>query len=134
MAAAPEAVWEVVSDPRRLARWWPRTERVKGITAKGWTTVLRSERGRAVRADWRLEQSERRCAGRGPRSSTARRSRGCCASAAWRRGSSALDGGTQVRLELRQRRAGGQARAAQMRRAAGRELDGALDGLEDVLR
>ena len=121
VAAAPEAVWEVVAEPRRLARWWPRTERVKGITAKGWTTVLRSERGRAVRADWRLEQSgtpfenvlsERRVEAR----------------------LEAVDGGTQVTLELRQQPRGrSKLGSLQMRRAAGRELDGALDGLEDVL-
>jgi uncharacterized protein YndB with AHSA1/START domain len=58
LAAAPEAVWRVIADPRALARWWPRVERVKAITAEGWTTVLRSERGRAVRADWRLEADE----------------------------------------------------------------------------
>ena len=41
LAAAPEAVWRVIADPRALARWWPRVERVKAITAEGWTTVLR---------------------------------------------------------------------------------------------
>jgi uncharacterized protein YndB with AHSA1/START domain len=59
VAAEPEAVWSVVADPKRLARWWPRTERVKGVTGGGWTTVMRSERGRAVRADWRLDAEER---------------------------------------------------------------------------
>ena len=24
LAAAPEAVWRVVADPRALVRWWPR--------------------------------------------------------------------------------------------------------------
>ena len=58
VAAAPERVWAVVGEPRALARWWPRVERVKAITADGWTTVLRSDRGRAVRADWRLDGQE----------------------------------------------------------------------------
>ena len=59
VAAEPEAVWSLVADPKRLARWWPRTERVKGVTETGWTTVMRSARGRAVRADWRLDTDER---------------------------------------------------------------------------
>ena len=59
VAAAPERSWRVLADPRPLPRWWPRTERVKGVTDDGWTTVLRSDRGRAVRADWRLEAQER---------------------------------------------------------------------------
>jgi carbon monoxide dehydrogenase subunit G len=56
LPAAPEAVWKVVADPRSPARRWPRVERMKGITDEGWTAVLRSSRGRAVRAP-------RRCAG-----------------------------------------------------------------------
>ena len=50
----------MLADPRTLARWWPRVERVKAVTGEGWTTVLRSERGRALRADWRLEADEAR--------------------------------------------------------------------------
>jgi uncharacterized protein YndB with AHSA1/START domain len=134
VAAAPETVWEVVAEPRRLARWWPRTERVKGVSRDGWTTVLRSARGRPVRADWRLEGEER----------PLRR--------AW---TQELDGtpfekvlrerrvearlervefGTRVTLELRQQPRGrSRLGALQLRRAAAKELDGALDGLEDVL-
>ena len=48
----------MLADPRTLARWWPRVERVKAVTGEGWTTVLRSERGRALRADWRLEADD----------------------------------------------------------------------------
>jgi uncharacterized protein YndB with AHSA1/START domain len=59
LAAAPEAVWAVVRDPRALPRWWPRTERVESVRADAWTTVLRSERGRVVRADWRLDGQEK---------------------------------------------------------------------------
>ena len=130
LAAAPEAVWRVLADPRTLARWWPRVERVKAVTGEGWTTVLRSERGRALRADWRLEADDP------PR----RR--------AW---GQELDGtpfakvlverhveaqveptgeGSRVTLELRQR-GRGMARFGRfmLRRAARKELDGALDGL-----
>jgi uncharacterized protein YndB with AHSA1/START domain len=56
LAAPPAAVWAVVGDPRALPRWWPRTERVEGVRDDAWTTVLRSDRGRVVRADWRLEE------------------------------------------------------------------------------
>ena len=135
LAVAPERVWAVVGEPRALARWWPRVERVKAITPEGWTTVLRSDRGRAVRADWRLEEQE------------ARRRR------AW---SQELEGtpfakvlaerrvevlleeageGTRVTLELRQR-GRGMARFGRfmLRRAARRELTAALDRLGDVVR
>jgi uncharacterized protein YndB with AHSA1/START domain len=135
VAAEPEAVWSLVADPRRLARWWPRTERVKGVTGTGWTTVMRSPRGRAVRADWRLVTDER----------PVRR--------AWsqevdgtpfakvlreRRVEARLrpaEGGTRVTLELSQRARGwSRFGGALLRRAARKELDEALDGLEHVLR
>ena len=58
VAAPPEAVWALVADPHRLPAWWPRTERVEGVTEAGWTSVLRSPRGQVVRADQRLNASE----------------------------------------------------------------------------
>ena len=59
VAAGPDAVWVVLRDPRALPRWWPRTERVESVRGDGWTTVLRSPRGRIVRADWRLDGSDK---------------------------------------------------------------------------
>jgi uncharacterized protein YndB with AHSA1/START domain len=134
VAVAPDVVWELVAEPRRLARWWPRTERVKGITDTGWTTVLRSDRGRAVRADWRLEDDERPV-----RRAWAQELEGTpfAKVLSERRVEArleAVDGGTLVTLELRQLARGrSKLGALQLRRAARKELDGALDGLEDVL-
>jgi uncharacterized protein YndB with AHSA1/START domain len=130
LAAAPEAVWRVLADPRTLARWWPRVERVKAVSEQGWTTVLRSQRGRAVRADWHLEASD----------APQRRAWAQELEAtpfgkvlAERRVEARLESvgeGTRVTLELHQR-GRGMARFGRfmLRRAARRELDGALDGL-----
>jgi len=134
--AEPEAVWSVVADPRRLARWWPRTERVKSITREGWTTVLRSPRGRPVRADWKLEADERPV-----RRAWSQEVEGTPFARVLRerRVEARLrpaDGGTEVTLELHQR-ARGRARVGgglMLRRAARKELEAALDGLEGVLR
>ena len=135
LAAAPEAVWRVLADPRSLARWWPRVERVKGITGEGWTTVLRSERGRAVRADWRLDEQE---AGR--RRAWAQEIEGTpfAKVLAERRVEATVEpagDGTRVTIELRQR-GRGMARFGRfmLRRAARKELDGALAGLEKAAR
>ena len=49
VGAAPGSVWEVLSDPHHLPRWWPRVERVEDATPEAWTTVMRSSRGRAER-------------------------------------------------------------------------------------
>ncbi|MEA2474165.1 MAG: hypothetical protein QOE06_2080 [Thermoleophilaceae bacterium] len=56
--ATPDEVWEVVSDPYHLPRWWPRVERVEEVTGDAWTKVMMSPRGRAVRSDFTLEETE----------------------------------------------------------------------------
>ena len=60
VAAPVEEVWRIVRDPYHLPRWWPRTERVEGVSDAGWTSVLTSDRGRAVRADYRVQASRGR--------------------------------------------------------------------------
>ncbi len=135
VAAAPERVWAVVGEPRALARWWPRVERVKAITADGWTTVLRSDRGRAVRADWRLDGQE------APRRRAwAQEIEGTpfAKVLAERRVEVVLEeagDGTRVTLELRQR-GRGMARFGRfmLRRAARRELAAALERLDHAVR
>ena len=56
--AAPEEVWRVVSDPQRLADWWPGVQRVEDATEDTWTKVLRSARGKVVRADYSRVEAE----------------------------------------------------------------------------
>ncbi|HEV2875002.1 MAG TPA: SRPBCC family protein, partial [Thermoleophilaceae bacterium] len=50
--APPEEVWRLVSDPARLAQWWPGVTRVEEATPETWTTVLSSPKGKVVRADY----------------------------------------------------------------------------------
>jgi uncharacterized protein YndB with AHSA1/START domain len=57
VAAPLEEVWSVASDPYRLPSWWPRTERVEAVSQRGWTSVLVTERGRSVRADYTVIES-----------------------------------------------------------------------------
>ena len=57
VAAVPERVWETVSDPYHLPRWWPRVERVEAVTDEHFTEVLSTDRGRSVRADFRIVES-----------------------------------------------------------------------------
>jgi len=59
--AARERVWEVISDPACLPRWWPDVVRVEEATRLAWTKVLRTPRGKTVRADFtRLAADEPR--------------------------------------------------------------------------
>jgi uncharacterized protein YndB with AHSA1/START domain len=58
LSAPPEAVWRVVADPQHLPRWWPRVERVEDDDGQAFTQLLRSAKGRAVRADFRRTGAE----------------------------------------------------------------------------
>jgi len=61
IAAPGPQVWELVSDPYNLPRWWPRTQRVEGVEGNGagaeGTQVLGTAEGRGVRADFRCVEA-----------------------------------------------------------------------------
>ena len=60
VAASVGRVWDLVSDPYNLPRWWPRCVRVEDVAGGGgtgrrarWTAVMETDKGRTVRADFR---------------------------------------------------------------------------------
>ncbi len=58
IAASPEAVWEVVGDPHHLPRWWPGVARVEDVRAGRFTEVIPTRRGKPVRLDFVVLESE----------------------------------------------------------------------------
>jgi uncharacterized protein YndB with AHSA1/START domain len=61
LPAAPAEVWRMVSDPARLPQWWPGVSRVEEATPEAWTKVLSSAKGKVVRADYtRVDADEPR--------------------------------------------------------------------------
>ena len=133
VAAIPEHVWDVVASPDRLTEWWPNVQRVEEADGKAWTTVLASPKGgKLLRADFSLVASEH-----------PRRRSGRHEVAASPFEHVLTDSVTDIRLEpveggrtevqiseqmgLRDfSRLGG----GQVKRAAKRKIDRALDGLE----
>jgi uncharacterized protein YndB with AHSA1/START domain len=133
-------VWELVSDPYNLPRWWPRTTRVENVDRheggrrSQWTKVLETADGRGVRADYRCLSSarceryvwEQQLAGT-PFARHLRRSGLEIAL----RGSG---GGTEVSLSSTQVLRGlSRLGSPMMRGAQGKILDEALDGIEQAL-
>lgn len=140
IAAPPGEVWDLISDPYSLPRWWPRTSRVESVDLKPggkrsqWTKVLETAEGRGVRADYRCLSSaegeryvwEQQLAG----SPFERHLRRSLVEIALRR----ADGGTEVSLTSEQRLRGmSRLGAPMMRGGQGKILDEALDGLERAL-
>ncbi len=58
IAAPAEQLWRIVSDPYHLPRWWPRVERVEDVHAGAFTEVMRTKKGRTVRADFDLVRAD----------------------------------------------------------------------------
>jgi uncharacterized protein YndB with AHSA1/START domain len=58
IAAPAEELWEVVRDPHHLPRWWPRVTRVEDVEGDAFTEVMKTAKGRLVRADFNLVQAD----------------------------------------------------------------------------
>jgi uncharacterized protein YndB with AHSA1/START domain len=138
IAAPPEEVWGLVSDPYNLPRWWPRTVRVESVEGSGtgaqWTNVLGTAEGRGVRADFRCHEAVegRRYGWEQQVDGTpfARHLRGSSVEIGLR-----PDGdGTAVELRSGQSLRGlSRLGSPMMRRGQARTLEEALDGIERAL-
>lgn len=134
VSSPPEAVWAVVADPHHLPRWWPRVERVESVDADAWTCVMRTDRGSVVRADYSLLGDE---AGR--RREWAQQLAGSPFERLLREHRTAVriepaGDGTEVELTVVSKGRGtARLGAFMMRRAQRRQLDDALEALEEVV-
>jgi uncharacterized protein YndB with AHSA1/START domain len=138
IGASAETVWGLVADPDNLPRWWPETSRVEdvegtpGSPGGRFTQVMSTSRGRPVRADYRCTE-----AGAGSRLVWEQQLDGTPFEGFLRsaevevRLADGGDGRTAVTIEARRRLRGlSRLGSPMMRRATGRTLERALDGIE----
>ena len=135
IAASMDDLWSLISDPHHLPRWWPRVSRVEEVAPDAFTEVMKTRRGRVVRADFKLTAADRaegllRWEQQVAGTPFARVLR----TAVTEIGLQSLGEQTRVTIELRQTLNGIFPRigAWMVRRASGATLDGALDGLERI--
>jgi uncharacterized protein YndB with AHSA1/START domain len=50
--ASQAELWELLSDPHHQPRWWPGVERMESVAGDGFTQVLKTKRGKPIRADF----------------------------------------------------------------------------------
>jgi uncharacterized protein YndB with AHSA1/START domain len=134
LPAAPADVWRVVSDPTRLPQWWPGVSRVEEASPEAWTKVLTSSKGKTVRADYtRLEADEAR------RLLWRHEVEGSPFERILARSTTEIvlepeNGRTRVEIAVSQQPRGwARLSPFQLRAAATRQVEGALEGLERVL-
>jgi uncharacterized protein YndB with AHSA1/START domain len=140
LAASPEHVWRVVEDPHHLPRWWPGVSRMEGVEDDRWTKVFTTRKGRPVRADFRLLESEPPGAGgeHAGRRVWEQDVAGTPFERVLNRAVTEItlgpDGdGTRVELKLQQKLRGySRAGGWMLRRATRAKLDEALDGLARI--
>jgi carbon monoxide dehydrogenase subunit G len=132
--APPDDIWVTVGDPYHLPRWWPRVERVELVQGDGFTELLRTDKGRAIRADFRVVQSRRPELRRWRQEVAGTPFEGILA---WSETEVRLEpegaGATRVTLEQEQQLRGmARLGGVMARRAARRMLNEALEGLEGL--
>jgi uncharacterized protein YndB with AHSA1/START domain len=135
IAAPVEQLWEVIGDPHHLPRWWPRVTRVEDVEGDAFTEVMKTAKGKLVRADFQLVESDEHARSLKWEQRLAGTPFGRLLSSAETSVSLEDAGGaTSVTIELRQTLTGFFPRfgAYMVRRAAAATIDEALDGLERI--
>jgi uncharacterized protein YndB with AHSA1/START domain len=135
IAAPAHELWEVIVDPHHLPRWWPRVERVEDVEAGAFTEVMKTTRGKVVRADFELvDADEGAHTLRWEQRLEGTPFERLLSSAVTRVSLLPSGGGTQVTIELKQNLAGVMPRfgSFMVRRAAAATIEEALDGLERI--
>jgi uncharacterized protein YndB with AHSA1/START domain len=136
VAAPIDDVWELLGDAHHLPRWWPRVERVEDVRDGAFTEVMRTQKGKVVRADFELAHSDPSAyalcwAQRLPGTPFER----LLSSAETEITLVSMGTGTQVTIELRQTLNGFLARIGSfmVRRAAVATVEEALGNLERIV-
>ena len=56
--APHDRVWRVVGDVNHMARWWPKVRRIESVSGERFTQVMRTQKGKDVRADFHVVEDD----------------------------------------------------------------------------
>ena len=133
--AAPDRVWRVVGDVHHMPRWWPKVRRVEGVSGEHFTQVMRTEKGKDVRADFRIVEDSPPSVLRFEQQLEGTPFEGFLRESTTTIEASPAGEGTKVTITSRHMlrgvaRVGG---GAMLKRATRKQLDDALDALEGLV-
>jgi uncharacterized protein YndB with AHSA1/START domain len=133
LPASQQQIWELVADPHHMPRWWPGVTRMEGVEEDRFTQVFKTKKGRPVRIDFRVLESE------APWSRTWEQE---IAGTPFERvlnesiiavSLQPVDGGTEVTITQQQKLRGySRTGGFMLRRATRSKLDEALEGLAQI--
>ena len=131
----PDRVWRVVGDPHHLPRWWPKVRRVESVRDGGFTQVMRTQKGKDVRADFRVVEDDPPRLLRFEQELAGTPFEGFLTESATEIAAEPHDRGTKVTITTRHKlrgisRIGG---GTMLKRATKKQLDEALTALEGVV-
>jgi uncharacterized protein YndB with AHSA1/START domain len=136
VAAAPQAVWELIGDPHHQPRWWPGVARMEAVEDDRWTQVFMTKKGKPVRVDFHLLASEPPVGGSQGRRMWEQEIPGTPFERVLDESITEIllephEQGTRITIEQRQKLRGySRTGGFMMKRATSSKLDEALDGLE----
>jgi uncharacterized protein YndB with AHSA1/START domain len=135
LEAPPDRVWRVVGDPHHMPRWWPKVRRVEAVTDERFTQVMRTDKGKDVRADFRIVEEEPPRLLRFEQDIEGTPFEGFLRESVTAIEAEPVGEGTKVTITTRHKlrgisRVGG---GTMLKRATKKQLDEALDALEGVL-
>jgi uncharacterized protein YndB with AHSA1/START domain len=130
----PAEIFDLIAEPDHLPRWWPGVARVEGVEGDRFTEVLMTKRGRPVRADFRIVQSDRPYAVAWIQEVEGTPFQRVLNESVVAIGLSIDAEGTTVTIEQRQKLRGySRTGGFLLRRATAAKLDEALDGIARIL-
>lgn len=130
VGAPVQEVWQTVSDPYHLPRWWPRVERVESVEAGAFTQVLMTDKRRPVRADYHVAEYQELERVRWVQQLIGTPFEGLFAASHTEIRLAPEGGGTRVTIELGHKLRGmARLGAFMFRRPVRRQIDSALEGL-----
>lgn len=132
--ASRNDVWELIADPDHMPRWWPGVARMEGVEQDRFTQVFTTKRGRPVRVDFRVIQSDPPQARVWQQEVAGTPFERVLNESVIAVSLDPVADGTDVTIEQRQKLRGySRTGGFLLRRATAGKLDEALDGLERIL-